>query len=83
MKLRILFSLLFLCILRPYSLFASELVQLKEIDPSIIQEMRYASPHNFIGRPIKGYEAPHCLLTEPAAKALALVQKELKAKGCP
>ena len=31
--------------------------------PGLIVEMRYAGSHNFVGRPIDGYEAPHCLLT--------------------
>ena len=34
-------------------------------------EMRYTTAHNFVGRPIDGYEAPVCLLTREAATALA------------
>ncbi len=59
----------------------SDLVALKDIDPTIIQEIRYATPHNFVGRPIKGYSAPHCLLTREAALALSKVQSELKSKS--
>lgn len=55
-----------------------DFVSLKDIDPSIVQEMRYFTNHNFIGRPITGYVAPNCLLTKPAAQALAQVQAELK-----
>jgi D-alanyl-D-alanine dipeptidase len=51
---------------------------LADIDPSIIQEMRYFGNHNFIGKKIDGYLAPKCILTIPAAKALAKVQAELK-----
>ncbi len=55
-------------------------VYLGDIDPSILQDMRYASSHNFVGRPIAGYEAAECVLTEKAARALAKVQSQLAAK---
>lgn len=45
--------------------------------PGLVVEMRYAGSHNFVGRPIHGYEAPVCWLTRPAAIALAEVQAEL------
>lgn len=51
---------------------------LRDIDPTIIQEMRYFSHHNFVGRPIPGYFASQCILTTEAAKGLALVQADLK-----
>jgi len=44
-------------------------------------EMRYAGPHNFVGRPIDGYQAPLCLLTRQAATALAAVARDLAAQG--
>lgn len=53
-------------------------VYLKEIDSSIIQDMKYFSNDNFIGRPIKGYEANECILTTEAALALKEVQQALK-----
>lgn len=56
----------------------ADFVYLKNIDPTIIQEIRYATSHNFIGHPIAGYNAAECILTKPAASALAQVQKELK-----
>jgi D-alanyl-D-alanine dipeptidase len=56
-------------------------VRLAEIDPTIRQDMRYAGSLNFIGRPAKGYEAPVCILSEPAARALATAQKKLAAEG--
>lgn len=43
--------------------------------------MRYAGSHNFVGRPIAGYDAPVCLLAEEAASALANVQRALAASG--
>ena len=56
-------------------------VRLADIDPTIRQDIRYAGSANFLGRPAKGYEAAACILTEPAAKALASVQKKLAAEG--
>jgi len=58
-----------------------DLVRLREIEPSIRQEMRYAGAHNFVGRPIAGYNAAECLLTREAAQALADAQAELKDFG--
>src|SRR5258708_29272779 len=49
--------------------------------PGLIVEMRYAGSHNFGGRPIDGYEAPRCLLTKPAANALAGAAKDVAAYG--
>src|SRR6185312_9163995 len=54
---------------------------LYEIDPSILQEMRYAGSHNFIGRPVYGYESNTCILTEEAAHALTKVQQALLKKS--
>ncbi|MGB6976311.1 MAG: M15 family metallopeptidase, partial [Gammaproteobacteria bacterium] len=53
-------------------------VYLKDIDATIVQDIRYSTYHNFIGRPIKGYETGECILTKPAALALANTQKELQ-----
>ena len=49
--------------------------------PGLIVEMRYAGPHNFVGRPIDGYEAQRCLLTRAAAAALADVARDLAPRG--
>jgi zinc D-Ala-D-Ala dipeptidase len=49
--------------------------------PGLIVDSRYAGAHNFVGRPIDGYEAPRCLLTKPAAEALAQVARDLAAQG--
>jgi zinc D-Ala-D-Ala dipeptidase len=53
-------------------------VYLSDVDPSIVQEMRYAGNHNFIGTPIPGYLTSTCVLTQKAAEALKAVQTELK-----
>ncbi len=49
--------------------------------PGLLADMRYAGAHNFVGRPIDGYQAPHCLLTRPAAEALAQVAQDLAPRG--
>src|SRR5207302_5428411 len=35
---------------------------LRDIDPAIIQDIRYAGSNNFVGRPLKGYAAPECVV---------------------
>lgn len=52
-------------------------VHLSAVNPTIIQEMRYYSEHNFVGHKINGYAAPECILTVSAAKNLSFVQQEL------
>ncbi|HCT76333.1 MAG TPA: D-alanyl-D-alanine dipeptidase [Micromonosporaceae bacterium] len=56
-------------------------VDLAEVDPTIIQEIRYYTDHNFVGRPIEGYLEPRCLLTEQAAQALRRAQTAARGKG--
>jgi len=55
-------------------------VYLRDVDPTIVQDIRYAGSHNFVGRPIKGYLADECILSVSAANALAAVQKRLAGK---
>ncbi|MCB0418667.1 MAG: M15 family metallopeptidase [Bdellovibrionales bacterium] len=57
------------------------LVSIADVDPTILVEARYYSTHNFVGRPIRGYEAAKCLLTRPAANALSAAQKEFLKGG--
>ena len=56
-------------------------VYLRDMDPTIVQDIRYAGSHNFVGRPIRGYLAAECILSEPAAKALESVQRKLAGKN--
>ncbi|CAM5327179.1 D-alanyl-D-alanine dipeptidase [Streptomyces xanthochromogenes] len=58
-----------------------EFVALRTVDPSIIQEMRYITPHDFVGEPIDGYRQPLCILTRPAAEALHRAQLTLLRRG--
>ncbi len=55
-------------------------VYLRDVDPTIVQDIRYAGSHNFVGRPIRGYRAAECILSRPAANALATVQRMLAGK---
>ncbi len=52
-------------------------VFLRDRDPSILQDIRYAGQHNFVGRPIAGYGAAECVLTRAAADRLARIQSSL------
>lgn len=55
-----------------------DFVDVKEYIPSIVIDMRYYGPHNFVGQRINGYNAPKCILTKKAARALAGAQAELE-----
>lgn len=58
-----------------------EFVALSSVDPTIIQEMRYPTAHNFMGVPVDGYRDPLCILTRPAARALHHAQARLLRRG--
>ena len=58
-----------------------DFVFLRDIDPSIMQDIRYYSPHNFMGRRVEGYNAPECVLTKSAGEKLVNVQKEAMSRG--
>ncbi|MEU8987946.1 M15 family metallopeptidase [Streptomyces sp. NPDC048558] len=58
-----------------------DFVALRSMDPTIVQEMRYFTPHNFVGERIDGYRQPLCILTRPAAEALHKAQKRLLRQG--
>jgi D-alanyl-D-alanine dipeptidase len=58
-----------------------DFVRLRDVDPTIAQDMRYATPNNFTGHPLPGYGAAECLLRRDAAVALKRVQDDLKAQG--
>jgi D-alanyl-D-alanine dipeptidase len=57
------------------------LVYLRDVAPTIAQDIRYASANNFVGRPLDGYDAPECILRRDVATALARVQTDLAASG--
>ncbi|MGW1211924.1 M15 family metallopeptidase [Streptomyces sp. NPDC002499] len=59
----------------------NDFVALSTVDPTIIQEMRYFTVHNFVGERIDGYRQPICILTRPAAEALHRAQTQLRSQG--
>lgn len=59
----------------------ADVVSLGDVDPTIVIEARYVTDHNFVGKPIDGYEAPLCLLTRPAAEGLKKAQADLAPFG--
>ncbi len=56
----------------------NDIVDIEKIIPSIVLDIRYHGPHNFVGEKVDGYRAPKCLITRKAAESLAKVQWELK-----
>uniref|UniRef100_A0A914P2Y5 D-Ala-D-Ala dipeptidase n=1 Tax=Panagrolaimus davidi TaxID=227884 RepID=A0A914P2Y5_9BILA len=63
------------------STMPEDFVYLKDIDPTIMQNMMYYSGQNFVGERISGYKAPCAILTRAAALALKKVQSEVKSDG--
>jgi zinc D-Ala-D-Ala dipeptidase len=59
----------------------SSFVALDEVDATILQDMRYATAYNFVGRRIDGYREPVCILTRRAARALQRAQNAVRDKG--
>jgi D-alanyl-D-alanine dipeptidase len=55
-------------------------VYLRDVDPTIQQDIRYAGSANFVGHAIPGYDAAECVLVRQAANVLKAVQTKLKEK---
>jgi zinc D-Ala-D-Ala dipeptidase len=56
-------------------------VYLSDIDSTIVQDIRYATPFNFTGAPAPGYNASECILLREPALALKEVQDELRGRS--
>jgi zinc D-Ala-D-Ala dipeptidase len=54
-----------------------DFVYLRDIDPSVIQDIRYAGSNNFIGRPLDGYGVAECVVKRQVGLALKGIQQEL------
>ena len=52
-------------------------VYLRDIEPGIIQDMRYATSNNFVGKPLRGYDAAECVVKREVGLALKNIQQEL------
>jgi D-alanyl-D-alanine dipeptidase len=57
------------------------LLNVQSLDPTIVVELRYATPNNFTGAPLPGYQANRAYLRREAAAALARVQRDLRPRG--
>ena len=57
------------------------LVDVRQLDSTIIVEARYATSNNFTGAVLPGYFANRVLLRREAAEALARVQRRLRTGG--
>ncbi|XP_065827303.1 D-alanyl-D-alanine dipeptidase-like [Oscarella lobularis] len=51
-------------------------VSLSDLKSSIIIDIRYSGPRNFVGRPIDGYHEPRCILTRKAAHSLVKAHED-------
>jgi zinc D-Ala-D-Ala dipeptidase len=58
-----------------------QFVALYQVAPTILHDIRYYTRHNFVGQRIQGYREPLCILTRPAAKALAKAQIKFIRRG--
>jgi D-alanyl-D-alanine dipeptidase len=55
----------------------ADFVYLRDLDPSVQQDIRYAGANNFVGRPLAGYAAAECVVKRMVGVALQKVQREL------
>lgn len=60
---------------------SSDFVNLTDVVPDAILEIRYFSTYNFVGERIRGYEEPVALVTKEAASALKKASDYLAEKG--
>ena len=60
---------------------SSGFVNVTDVVPDAILEIRYYSTYNFVGERIDGYLQPVALMTRQSADSLKVVSDELKAQG--
>lgn len=60
-----------------YYCCSNELVDFNNKAKGVTFDIRYYGSYNFVGRRIKGYNSPKCLLTSKASDALAKVQNDI------
>ena len=60
---------------------SSGFVNITDVVPDVILEIRYFSTYNFVGARIDGYEEPVALMTREAADSLRAVSDDLKRHG--
>ncbi len=84
MNTRLLLSMMSCCSLMqaiPQEAIDKGFVDLREVDPSIVVLLRYATDENFVGKPVAGYHQAVLLMTAQAAQALKKVQEAVKKDG--
>lgn len=63
-------------------LFSQEIpsgfVEIRDVIPDIVLDLRYLTNHNFLGVPVNGYKSGKCYITKAAADSLSKVQAELR-----
>jgi D-alanyl-D-alanine dipeptidase len=65
----------------PNAMADTLLTDVRSLDSTIVVQLRYATPNNFTGAPLPGYDANRAFLRREAAAALALVQGDLRRQG--
>lgn len=68
-------------VIQPIAPDSVALRELAEVAPSVKRDLRYATDHNFTGRPIPGYGIPVLLLRREVARALERVEDDLRQRG--
>ena len=58
----------------------ADFVYLRDVDATILQDIRYAGSNNFLGRPLKGYAAAECVVRRDVAERLTRIQRQLAAQ---
>jgi D-alanyl-D-alanine dipeptidase len=58
-----------------------DFVYLRDVEPTIPQDIRYAGSNNFVGRPLAGYDAAECVVKRNVALLLQSIQQELALQG--
>ena len=56
-------------------------VYLRDVAPTIVQDIRYATANNFVGRPLAGYDVGECVVKREVGLRLKAVQAELAAQN--
>lgn len=65
----------------PNSVADTLLADVRSFDSTIVVDLHYATPNNFTGAPLPGYEANRAFLRREAAAVLARVQRDLQPSG--
>ena len=60
---------------------SSQFVNITDVVPDAILEIRYYSTYNFVGSRVDGYEQPVALMTRQAADSLKAASDELREQG--